>query len=194
MKLLLEQVFLFISISRTDGKYSYKKGKQDLINMQLPKFDIYEIDVENFRYVIDKLKGLKKYEELMTVSRENSVNKEVLEDLLSVGFRGIVGAYKDQEIPKSVNSMSVAGAKIMSRAAPMMAAIKLTSVLALYTTMKEIKEGFAGAYPALFDKLVSLFLIQHKQDRISEYYGTIYNTLFSELKEWEDYIQEYRKI
>jgi len=75
-----------------------------------------------------------------------------------------------------------------------MAAIKLTSVLALYTTMKEIKEGFAGAYPALFDKLVSLFLIQHKQDRISEYYGTIYNTLFSELKEWEDYIQEYRKI
>lgn len=194
IKLLLEQVFLFISISRTDGKYSYKKGKQDLINMQFPKFDIYEIDAENFHYVIDKLKGLKKYEELMTISRNNSVNEEVLGDLVNVGFMGIVGAYRDQEIPKSVNSMSVAGAKIMSRAAPMMAAIKLTSVLALYTTMKEIKEGFAGAYPALFDKLVSLFLIQHKQDRIAEYYGNVYNALFSELKEWEEYIQKYKTI
>ena len=194
IKLLLEQVFLFISISRTDGKYSYKKGKQDLINMQIPKFDIYEMDYENFHYVIDKLKEIKKYEELMAVSKNNSVNEEVLGDLVNVGFMGIVGAYRDQEIPKSVESMSVAAAKIMSRAAPMMAAIKLVSILALYTTMKEIKEVFPGAYAALFDKLVALFLIQRKQDRMAEYYGNVYNTLFSELKEWEEYIQKYKAI
>lgn len=194
MKLLLEQVFLFISISRTDGKYSYKKGKEDFISMQFPKFDIYELDTENFYYVIDKLKGLKRYEELMTISKNNSVNEEVLGDMVNVGLMGIVGAYRDQEIPKSIDSMSVAGAKIMSRAVPMMAAIKITSILALYTTMKEIKEGFPGAYPALFDKLVSLFLIQHKQDRIPEYYENVYNALFNELKEWEEYIQKYKAI
>ena len=60
--------------------------------------------------------------------------------------------------------------------------------------MIEIKEGFYDSYPAFLDKRVSLFLIQHKQNSIPEHYENIYNALFNELKEWEDYIQKCKTV
>ena len=60
--------------------------------------------------------------------------------------------------------------------------------------MIEIKEGFYGSYPAFLNKRDSLFLIQHKQNSIPEHYENIYNALFNELKEWEDYIQKCKTV
>ncbi len=192
IRFLLMQSFLFISIDRISEKYDYTKAKNDFINMNIPKIDIKKQEIDNYNYAFQKIKEIKSFNDLLSTAKNFGINENNLNELISYGLPSMLGIYENDTIPKSVKPMDLAAAKFFSKSLPAMIAIKLVTINALYTALKETKIAIPGVYATTYDKIMAVLLIENKMDSLIGNYGSIYKSVFNNTREWEDYINSFK--
>lgn len=190
IKLLLNQAFVMISLETIDDKYSFKSAKIEFINMNTPPLNIYKAEYENYLYLINKIKEMKKYDDLIAmINQEENKGPSFAEFIKNQ--KNWANALKDIDLPKSISPLYLSASKLIGIVAPRLISIKLVSIISLYASLKELHASTLGTYPNIFDKVVSLFLIEEKADRIPQYYSSVYTSLFNTVEEWEKYLESF---
>jgi hypothetical protein len=196
VRLLVIQLCLYISLDKVSKKYNYKDSKEDILNFNIPRIDIKDIEIDNYDYMFNKLLELSDFSNGLQYVKNFELsdiflkNDPVIHDLMNYGIPSMLG-FENKEIPKSIKPIDLVATKFLSRAMPGEMAIKLITMTTLYTGFKERTPSVTPSYDTILDE-VSVIIATNKLDSLESNYKNIYKSLYNAIKDCRDYVNSFK--